>query len=68
MYVDRGAINRKTIKYRFLIPIIDDLLDDLTGATLFSKLDLNNGYHEISIKAGDEWKKLLRPKMVCLSE
>jgi hypothetical protein len=56
MCVDYRAFNKATVKNRYSLPRIDDLFDCLSGAKVFSMIDLRSRYYQIWIAEGDEKK------------
>jgi hypothetical protein len=54
--VDYHRLNELTIKNKFPLPVVDELLDELVGTKFFSMLDLMAGYHQIRMRPGDETK------------
>ena len=60
--IDYRALNKITVRNRYSIPQIDDVLDQLTGAKYFSKIDMKYGYHQVPIEQIDVWKTAFKSK------
>jgi hypothetical protein len=60
--VDYRGLNEVTIKNRHPLPLVQESLDRLAGASIYTKLDLRDAYHRIRIKEGDEWKTAFRTR------
>ena len=60
--VDYRGLNKVTVKNRHPLPLISEILDRLSGAKHFTKLDLKEAYYRIRIREGDEWKTAFRTR------
>ena len=60
LVVDYRGLNSVTVKNRFPLPLIPEMLDRLHTAKVFTKIDLRNAYHQVRVKEGDEWKTAFR--------
>ncbi|KPM33905.1 hypothetical protein AK830_g12666, partial [Neonectria ditissima] len=60
--VDYRGLNAITIKNRYPLPLISDLIDRLAGAKWISKIDIRDAYHRIRIKPEDQWKTAFRTR------
>jgi hypothetical protein len=60
--IDYQTLNKITVRNQYPNPRIDDLLDQLTGAKYFSKIDLKSGYHQVPIEQTDVWKTTFKSK------
>lgn len=60
--VDYRGLNAVTVKNRYPLPLISEIMDRVSGAQYFSKIDLKDAYHRLRIKEGDEWKTAFRTR------
>jgi hypothetical protein len=60
--VDYRGLNAITVKNRYPLPLITEIMDRVAGAQYFSKIDLKDAYYRLRIKAGDEWKTAFRTR------
>jgi hypothetical protein len=62
LFVDYQSLNEVTIKNKYPLPRIEDLFDQMKGASVFSKIDLRSGYHQLKIRKSDIPKTAFRTR------
>nr|GEW70859.1 putative reverse transcriptase domain-containing protein [Tanacetum cinerariifolium] len=62
MYIDYQELNQLTVKNRYPLPRIDDLFDQLQGSSIYSKIDLRSGYHQLRVREQDILKTVFRTR------
>ncbi|GJZ00868.1 putative reverse transcriptase domain-containing protein [Tanacetum coccineum] len=62
MCIDYRELNKLTVKNRYPLPRIDDLFDQLQGSSVYSKIDLRSGYHQLRVHAEDIPKTAFRTR------
>ena len=62
MCINYRQINKVTVKNKYPLPRIEDLFDQLKGASVFSKIDLRSGYYQFRVKEGDVPKTAFRTR------
>jgi transposase InsO family protein len=60
--IDYRGLNKITVKNRYPLPLMGEILDRVNGAAVFSKIDLKDAYYRIRIRPGDEWKTAFRTR------
>ena len=60
--VDYRRLNDITVKDRYPLPLISEIFDKFSGAKIFTQLDVKEAYHQVRIKAGEEWKTAFRTR------
>ena len=67
MCIDYRKINKVTVKNKYMLPRIEDLFDQLKGASVFSKIDLQSGYYQLRVKRLMSQKQLSELVMATMS-
>src|SRR5436190_18585789 len=62
LVVDYRRLNNITIKDRYIVPLVDEIREQLRKAKWFTLMDLQDGYYYLCIKEGDKWKTVFRTR------